>query len=81
MVLPINQEVTMRNRQRKPDSSAEPLLGTIDDAEQMLGTGRNLIYSMINSGALEKVKMGGRTMLTMASIRRVAAHGFVKKVA
>ena len=71
----------MKNRKRKPDSSAEPLLGTIDDAEQMLGQGRNQIYDMINSGALEKVKIGSRTMLTVASIRYVAKNGFRKSAA
>jgi hypothetical protein len=71
----------MKNRQRKPDSSAEPLLGTIDDAEQMLGSGRNLIYDMMNAGALEKIKVGGRTMITMTSIRRVAKEGFRKSAA
>jgi predicted DNA-binding transcriptional regulator AlpA len=71
----------MKNRQRKPDSSAEALLGTIDDAQQILGAGRNLIYDMMNAKALEKVKLGGRTMITIASIRRVAKTGFQKSAA
>jgi hypothetical protein len=47
----------------------------------MLGSGRNLIYDMMNAGALEKIKVGGRTMITMTSIRRVAKEGFRKSAA
>ncbi len=68
----------MKNRKRKPDSSAEPLLVTIDDVEMILGCGRNLCYDMLRSGALEKVKLGGRVMVKVASVRKVAAQGFEK---
>lgn len=71
----------VQTRKKHPNSSAEPLLGTIDDAMAILGQGRNGIYAAMNAGALVKVKFGGRTMITMASIRNVAKNGFRKEAA
>ena len=71
----------MRNRHSKIDSNAEPLLGTIDDAQAILCVGRNSIYTMLNAGALKRVKMGGRSLITMASIHHVAKNGFRKTAA
>ncbi len=61
--------------------SHEPLLMTIEDATKALGVSRNLIYDGLNAGALEKVKVGGRTMITVTSVKKVAKHGFRKEVA
>jgi len=50
----------------------EPLLTTVNDAAQALSLGRTTIYVLINAGELETVKIGRRTLVTIASIRRMA---------
>lgn len=50
----------------------EPLLTTVNDAAQALSLGRTTIYVLINAGELETVKIGRRTLVTIASIRRLA---------
>ena len=51
----------------------EPLLVSIADAAKALSIGRTSVYELINSGALETRKMGRRRLVTVASIKRLAA--------
>lgn len=51
----------------------EPLAVSIKDAAKALGVGRTTIYAMIADGRLDAFKVGRRTLVRMASIRRVIA--------
>lgn len=50
----------------------ELLAISINDAAKTLGIGRSLVYTLIRSGELDAVKLGRRTLLTTASINRLA---------
>lgn len=52
----------------------EPIAISINGAAKALGVGRSSIYSLLKSGRLESIKIGRRTLLTTASISRLA-HG------
>jgi excisionase family DNA binding protein len=49
----------------------EPIATTIKGAAQALGVGRTTIYDLIRQDRLEKVKLGRRTLITTASIRKL----------
>lgn len=49
----------------------EPLVVSVNDAAKALGLGRTSIYSMIGDGRLETFKLGRRTLIKTASIRRL----------
>ncbi|MCE2829018.1 helix-turn-helix domain-containing protein [Sphingorhabdus sp.] len=52
----------------------EPLAISVNGAAKALGVGRSSIYGLLKSGRLEAIKIGRRTLLTTASINRLA-HG------
>ena len=47
----------------------EPITVTIDGAKKATGLGTTKIYELINTGRLETVKVGRRTLVKTASIR------------
>lgn len=47
----------------------------VKDTARMLGIGQTSVWRIIGTGSLETIKIGGRTLVTMASIRRVAEQG------
>jgi len=49
----------------------EPLAISISEATKVLGLGRTSIYAMIGDGRLEIFKLGRRTLIKTASIRRL----------
>lgn len=49
----------------------EPLAVSVNDAAKALGLGRTSIYSMIGDGRLDTFKLGRRTLIKTASIRRL----------
>jgi excisionase family DNA binding protein len=49
----------------------DPLAISVNGAAKALGVGRSSIYSLLNSGKLEAIKIGRRTLLTTASINRL----------
>jgi excisionase family DNA binding protein len=49
----------------------EPLAVSVNDAARALGLGRTSIYGMIGDGRLETFKLGRRTLIKTASIRRL----------
>jgi hypothetical protein len=52
-----------------------PLLHSITETQRMLaGCGRTTVYQLIHSGRLTAVKIGRRTGITDASIRRLVAE-------
>lgn len=50
-----------------------PILLSVNDAAAALGTSRPTLYKLLNSGALHAVKMSGRTMIPVQSLRDYAA--------
>jgi excisionase family DNA binding protein len=53
---------------------AEKLLYSIPEAAKALSLGRSSIYRLINDGALAVVRLGRRTLIRAASIRRLAGE-------
>jgi excisionase family DNA binding protein len=51
--------------------AVEPLAVSVNDAARALGLGRTSIYGMIGDGRLETFKLGRRTLIKTASIRRL----------
>lgn len=49
----------------------EPIVTSINNAASALCLGRTSIYSLIKEGKLDVVKVGRRTLVTTASIRRI----------
>lgn len=50
----------------------EQLTISISTAAKALGVGRSTVYSLIKQNRIEAIKVGRRTLLTTASIRRLA---------
>ena len=55
----------------------EQISTSIKDAARALGLGRTKIYQLINSGDLEVVRIGRRTLVKARSIRALI-EGFAK---
>ncbi len=49
----------------------EPIATSISDTAKALGLGRTSIYALIREGRLETIKLGRRTLVRIASIRRL----------
>jgi excisionase family DNA binding protein len=49
----------------------EILAASVKDAAKALSLGRTSIYALIRDGRLETFKMGRRTLIKVASIRRL----------
>jgi excisionase family DNA binding protein len=49
----------------------EPLAISIGETAKVLGLGRTSIYAMIGDGRLQAFKLGRRTLIKTASIRRL----------
>ena len=50
----------------------EPITISVNGAAKALGVGRSSIYGLLKAGRLEAIKVGRRTLLTTASINRLA---------
>lgn len=61
--------------QVEPAIAMEPLTVRIPTAMKLTGIGRSKLYELIASGDIEIVKVGTATLVTMASLRRLAAQG------
>ena len=53
---------------------AEKLLYSIREASSALSVGRSTVYRLLAEGTLIAVKVGRRTLIRVASIRRVAGE-------
>lgn len=50
----------------------EPLAISINATAKALGVGRSSVYVLLKAGRLEVIKIGRRTLLTTASVRKLA---------
>lgn len=54
----------------------DPLLVDTDTARAMLGNiGKTKLFELLRDGKLERVKLGGKTLITMKSIRNLVNRG------
>lgn len=49
----------------------EPLALSINETAKTLSLGRTSIYALIREGRLETIKLGRRTLIKAASVRRL----------
>jgi hypothetical protein len=63
----------------KVEPAVEPLAVAPRIAGEMLNLGKTAIFSLLKSGPLESVLIGGARRITVESIRRVAAQGAPSK--
>ena len=49
----------------------QPIAASINETAKALSLGRTSIYALIREGRLETVKLGRRTLVKVASIRRL----------
>lgn len=55
----------------------ELLTLSIAETSKVLGIGRSTTYEFINSGKLHAIKLGRRTLVTVASIKQLVANAEV----
>ena len=53
--------------------SAELLAVTIPDACRMLGIGRTKLHELMNAGDVRAIRLAGRTLIEVASLRALIA--------
>lgn len=56
------------------DHNYSPLAHQVPDAARRIGIGRSLLYDLIKQGRLSVVKIGCRTLITDAELRRFLAE-------
>lgn len=49
----------------------QPLVISVNETAKALGIGRSSVYALIKSGGLDAIKIGTRTLITIASIARL----------
>lgn len=59
----------MRKVNAPNDQPADPIWTTINGARHLSGLGRSTIYELIQAGVLQATKVGGRRLVSVASIR------------
>jgi excisionase family DNA binding protein len=52
-----------------------PLAVTVREARRMVGLGTTAIYKLMSEGKLEKVKIGGKTLIPRESLVRLIEAG------
>jgi excisionase family DNA binding protein len=49
-----------------------PIFVTVNEAKRLLSLGHTTVYQLMNDGALERVKSGGKTLISYESVTRYA---------
>ena len=55
----------------------DPITVTVAGAKNVLGIGNTSIFALLRAGRLTRVKVGGRTLITVESMKRLVATGTV----
>jgi hypothetical protein len=55
------------------DQNIKPLLVDIATAKRLLGISHATVYRCFETGRLERRKIGAKTLITLASVERVAS--------
>jgi excisionase family DNA binding protein len=63
------------NAPQRVGVNMEAITTSVDDAAAALGIGRTKLYQLINSGDLQTIKLGRRTLIKTASIRALVDLG------
>lgn len=56
-------------------AQAAPMLLSVTDASRALGMSRSWIYGQIRAGLISSVKLGYKTMVPTAEVRRIVSGG------
>jgi excisionase family DNA binding protein len=56
---------------RTSSGSIEPLTVTVADARKISGLSNTTVYKLIGEGKLQVVKIGTRTLITYASVKKL----------
>ncbi|MDO7843770.1 hypothetical protein [Sphingomonas immobilis] len=54
---------------------SEPILISVRNACMLLGIGRTKLFALLNEQALERKKIGRKTLITLQSVRTLADKG------
>ena len=49
----------------------QPITCSVDDAAKAIGIGRVTLYKYINQGLVESVRVGGRRLVKIESVKRL----------
>lgn len=49
----------------------QPITCSVDDAAKAIGIGRVTLYKYINNGTVESVRVGGRRLIKIDSVKRL----------
>lgn len=61
---------------KKIEPEIDPLLASTNMARSVLGNiGKTKLFQLLREGKLERVKLGGKTLVTMESIRALVSGG------
>lgn len=52
----------------------EPLLVSVKEATRVIGLGKTRLYELIDAGTIETVRIGGRRLVKVSSLRRLAGE-------
>ncbi len=56
----------------------ERMAMTVAEAAKTLSVSRTVIFAMLKAGHLQRVKIGSRTIIPVASVQSLAEHGTEK---
>lgn len=49
----------------------QPIMCSVDEAAKAIGIGRVTLYKYINAGKVESVRVGGRRLVKIESVKRL----------
>jgi len=58
---------------RAPEQRPSRLLLSVDEVQDLLGVGRNLIFALLSTGELESIKIGRRRLVPVGAVDRYIA--------
>lgn len=59
----------------------DPIAVTTENAASILGVSRASVYNLVNDRKLEKIKIAGRALITVRSLKALAAEALGEEAA